>query len=83
MLRLAGLHPTSVEAVLLGRGIRPENIAETRLVMQLSGAPFSAEEMVDSTFTAKPEYLTPFSWSVWQWRLAGVLRCFGHGDLRR
>ncbi len=60
VLRLAGLHPTSVEAILLGRGVRPENIAETRAVLQLSGAPFSVEEMVDSTFTAKPEYPTPF-----------------------
>jgi RES domain len=60
VLRLAGLHPTSVEAVLLGRGVRPENIAETRAILQLSGAPFSAEEMVDNTFIAKPEYPTPF-----------------------
>jgi hypothetical protein len=60
VLRLAGLHPTSVEAVLLSRGVRPENIAETRAILQLSGAPFSVEEMVDNQFIAKPAYLTPF-----------------------
>lgn len=60
VLRLAGLHQTSVEATLLGRGVRPENIAETRAILKLSGAPFSVEELVDSTFIAKPEYPTPF-----------------------
>jgi hypothetical protein len=60
VVRLAGLHPTSIEAILLGRGVRPENIAETSAILRLSGAPFSAEEMVESTFIAKPEYPTPF-----------------------
>ncbi|WP_375788092.1 RES family NAD+ phosphorylase [Bradyrhizobium sp. Pha-3] len=60
VLRLAGLHQTSIEIVLLKRGVRPENIAETQAALQLSGAPFSVEEMVDNTFVAKPEYPTPF-----------------------
>jgi hypothetical protein len=45
---------------LLGRGIRPESIAETQTVLRQTGVPFSAEEMVDNTFTAKTQYPTPF-----------------------
>ncbi|MCK1489708.1 RES family NAD+ phosphorylase [Bradyrhizobium sp. 180] len=60
VLRLAGLPPSSLDVILLRRGIRPESVAESRRVLEQTAVPFSAEAMLNDTFVAKPQYPTPY-----------------------
>jgi hypothetical protein len=60
VLRLAALPARSLDSILARRGIDAANIGDTRAVLAENGTPFTADELVRDTFTAKNRYPTPF-----------------------